>query len=459
MSTKHINNHRYNNSHNYREKQDMEELSDARIITKNLVYIIGLSSNIAHKEKLNKYEYLGQYGTIIKIVVNRTKAYNLNSPHGPSYSAYVTYSKPYEASIAILSLDDKLIDNHIIRASFGTTKYCSYFLKGVECTNKECLFLHKLAGENDIIKRGELTINKSIFNEQHKYAIKIADIFNPEVKKKILSIKKRKTVFPSPDIIYRTITVNESEKKGGSKNKKNSANKSNESNNSGSNNEKGNKISPIKENRQIKQINKFNNYNYEYNNDANEAKKSYDDEDYNYEEEEEDDLEEGEGDYDEAQDDGNKEKDSEIKSGNNNDEKNVNKKRNKNDKNNVTKKNNKDFLKREKSRFDFVSNNSNSNSKDNNIVVPEHILNLINKKINSFILTKYMQQKLIDKIILNESIKNDNTGQNDEWMKFINDNIDMSNKSEITNDDEFTNEIDNINNFIFKKTLKTSANN
>ena len=221
MSTKRdSNNHRYNNSHNYREKQDLEELADARIITKNLVYIIGLSSNIAHKEKLDKYEYLGQYGTIIKTVVNRNKAYNLNSPHGPSYSAYVTYSKPYEASIAILSLDDKMIDNHIIRASFGTTKYCSYFLKGIECTNKECLFLHKLAGENDIIKRGELTLNKNIFNEQHKYAIKIADIYNPEVKKKILSMKKRKTIFPSPDIIYKTITVTEKEKKENSKNKK-----------------------------------------------------------------------------------------------------------------------------------------------------------------------------------------------------------------------------------------------
>ena len=47
MSTKRdTNNHRYNNQHNYREKQDLEELSDARIITKNLVYIIGLSSNI-----------------------------------------------------------------------------------------------------------------------------------------------------------------------------------------------------------------------------------------------------------------------------------------------------------------------------------------------------------------------------------------------------------------------------
>ena len=458
MSTKRdSNNHRYNNSHNCREKQDLEELADARIITKNLVYIIGLSSNIAHKEKLNKYEYLGQYGTIIKTVVNRNKAYNLNSPHGPSYSAYVTYSKPYEASIAILSLDDKMIDNHIIRASFGTTKYCSYFLKGIECTNKECLFLHKLAGENDIIKRGELTLNKNIFNEQHKYAIKIADIYNPEVKKKILSMKKRKTIFPSPDIIYKTITVTEKEKKENSKNKKNSANKSNKSNNSSSTNEKGNKISPIKENKQVKEINKFNSYNNEYNKDINEIKRSYDDEDYNYEEEEEDDLEEeGEGDenYEQEEDTGVK---PENEKSINNEDKN-NKKRNNNDKNNNIKKNNKELFKRDKSRFDFCPNNDNNDKENNNIVVPEHILNLINKKINSFVLTKYMQQKLIDKIFLNESIKNDNVGQNDEWTKFINDNIDVTNNKDINNNDEFTNELDNINEFIFKKTHEKDEN-
>jgi len=449
------NNHRYNNSHNYREKQDMEELSDARIITKNLVYIIGLSSNIAHKEKLNKYEYLGQYGTIQKIVVNRSKAYNLNSVHGPSYSAYVTYSKPYEASIAILSLDDKMIDNHIIRASFGTTKYCSYFLKGIECTNKECLFLHKLAGENDIIKRGELTVNKNIFNEQHKYAIKIADIFNPEVKKKILSMKKKKTVFPSPDIIYKTITVIEKEKNGSSKNKKNSANKSIGSNNSSANNEKGNKISPVKEIKQIKEVNKFNNYNNDYNND----KKSYDEEDYNYEEEEEDDFEEGEGDDYYDQDEGGEDNFQEEEK-TTNDDKNVNKKRNKNDKNITTiKKNNKEIFNREKSRFDFCVNNKN-NKENNNIVVPEHILNLINKKINSFVLTKYMQQKLIDKIFLNESIKNDKIGQNDEWTKFIYDNIDVKSKNDINNNkDEATEDLEHINDFILKKSLKKSDNN
>jgi CCR4-NOT transcription complex subunit 4 len=224
MSLKRESNHRFNTHHKRdRDKQEMEELADARIITKNLVYIIGLSDSIANKEKLNKYEYLGQYGSIVKIVVNKNKAYNQNSPHGPSYSAYVTFSKPSEASIAILSLDDKMIDNHLIRASFGTTKYCSYFLKGIECNNKECLFLHKWADENDIIKRGDLTSNKIIFTQQHNYAKKIADIYNPEVRKKIMSSKKEKTVFPSPDIIYRTITL--MDKENIPKNKKDSVNK------------------------------------------------------------------------------------------------------------------------------------------------------------------------------------------------------------------------------------------
>ena len=58
-----------------------------------------------------------------------------------------------------------------------------FFLKGKDCTNKECLFLHKWADENDIIKRGDLILNKIIFTQQHNYTKKIADIYNPEVKK------------------------------------------------------------------------------------------------------------------------------------------------------------------------------------------------------------------------------------------------------------------------------------
>src|SRR5689334_5672278 len=92
--------------------QDYYEMADARIITKNLVYVIGLSTKLANKDLLQSKEYFGQYGTITKTVVNKNKAYNSNNPKGPSFSAYVTYSKPYEASVAILALDDVIIDEH-----------------------------------------------------------------------------------------------------------------------------------------------------------------------------------------------------------------------------------------------------------------------------------------------------------------------------------------------------------
>jgi CCR4-NOT transcription complex subunit 4 len=101
---------------------NLNDMADARIIRKNLVYVIGLSSRIATNEILQSKEFFGQYGTIIKTVVNKNKAYNSNNSNGPSYSAYITYSKPYESSIAILALDNVIVDNHLIRASFGTTK-------------------------------------------------------------------------------------------------------------------------------------------------------------------------------------------------------------------------------------------------------------------------------------------------------------------------------------------------
>lgn len=202
---------KHQNTKSYTSIESMSELSQSRIITKNLVYVIGLSQNIAAKEILIKYEYFGQYGKIVKIVINKKKAYNQNNPYGPSFSAYVTYSKPMEASIAILALDDTVVDNHLIRASFGTTKYCSFYLKNMVCTNKDCLFLHRKADESDIIKREDLNVNKNIFYEQQLYAIKIADIYNPEVKKRLLLGKNKKTMFPSTDLIYQNEIVLDNE--------------------------------------------------------------------------------------------------------------------------------------------------------------------------------------------------------------------------------------------------------
>ena len=129
-------------------------LQQCRIIQKHLVYIIGLSINLINKDsQLKNFEYFGQYGKIVKLVTNKNKTYNNNGPNGPSYSCYVTYSNQKESSLAILALDNAIIDKHIIKASYGTTKYCLNFLRNSVCLNKDCLYLHHLAEKDDIVSR------------------------------------------------------------------------------------------------------------------------------------------------------------------------------------------------------------------------------------------------------------------------------------------------------------------
>ena len=71
-----------------------------------------------------------------------------------------------------------------------------------------------------------------------------------------------------------------------------------------------------------------------------------------------------------------------------------------------------------------------------------------------------MHPKVIDKMFLNESIKNDNKIINDDWTKFINDNLDISNNNNYNNNDEFISDIVDISNFILNKvTSKESSNN
>ena len=61
-----------------------------------------------------------------------------------------------------------------------------------------------------------------------------------------------------------------------------------------------------------------------------------------------------------------------------------------------------------------------------------------------------MQPKTIDKIFLKDSINNDDTKENDDWTKFINDNIDTNNynNNNNSNNEEIINGINDINKFI-----------
>ena len=108
----------------------------------NIVYVINLSPQIAREEVLLRYEYFGQYGKIMSLTINKDRT--VNSDQGQCFSAYITYNQPHEAAIAILAVDQSVRDNRLMRASFGRTKYCKYFLKQSQCVNRECPYMHEM---------------------------------------------------------------------------------------------------------------------------------------------------------------------------------------------------------------------------------------------------------------------------------------------------------------------------
>ena len=180
-------------------KNEMLSLSKIRIIKKNLVHVHGLPSSFANTDKLSQIEYFGQYGKIQKILLSS----KTNETNKKTFSVYITYSNEKEASFAILAVDSLLIEGKLVRAFFGTTKYCNYFLNNSFCPNEDkCMFLHKLVKDKDII----IDINTVFsYNEHLNLAKKIIQFSNPETKKIVMKLLKPKnTIFPNIDFIFLT---------------------------------------------------------------------------------------------------------------------------------------------------------------------------------------------------------------------------------------------------------------
>ena len=128
-------------------KEKAESLKNIRIIKKNLIHVHGFPKTLAKSNTLKSPEYFGQYGTITRSMIS----YKINPDNKrKNYSAYITYSNEREAALAILCVDSLMIKGKIIRAFFGTTKYCSYFLNNSKCPNSQkCFFLHQLATDKE----------------------------------------------------------------------------------------------------------------------------------------------------------------------------------------------------------------------------------------------------------------------------------------------------------------------
>lgn len=157
------------------ETSSRKNLAGIRVVQKNLVYIIGLNPTIRDEaqllQTLRGEQYFGQYGEIEKIVVSKARP-GVNANQG--IGVYVTFARKADAATCIAAVDGspngdrilRLVNNrrfqmgriaNIHRAQYGTTKYCSAFLRNEQCNNRNCTFLHETGEDNDSFSRQDLS--------------------------------------------------------------------------------------------------------------------------------------------------------------------------------------------------------------------------------------------------------------------------------------------------------------
>ncbi|CAA7267893.1 unnamed protein product [Cyclocybe aegerita] len=151
-----------------RERKELESLgrrhlANVRVVQRNVVYVVGIGPRFAKEElipTLRSNEYFGQYGKITKILLVKR-----NSPGGggPVVGLYITYHRREDAARAIAAVDGTSSPGggrEVMRASYGTTKYCMTFLRGVSCSDHSCMNLHEWGDEKDCFTKEDLTTLK-----------------------------------------------------------------------------------------------------------------------------------------------------------------------------------------------------------------------------------------------------------------------------------------------------------
>ncbi|KAJ6188568.1 hypothetical protein N7519_003476 [Penicillium mononematosum] len=152
------------------EASSRKNLAGVRVVQKNLVYVIGLNPTIRDENQLLQTlrgrEYFGQYGEIEKIVVSKAKpGGNPNQGIG----VYVTFSRKADAAMCINAVDGSGNGDRVLRAQYGTTKYCSSFLRNEQCNNRNCTFLHETGEDSDSYSRQDLSSMNTISTQRPNF--------------------------------------------------------------------------------------------------------------------------------------------------------------------------------------------------------------------------------------------------------------------------------------------------
>ncbi|KAF7716024.1 Uncharacterized protein PECH_001895 [Penicillium ucsense] len=149
------------------EASSRKNLAGVRVVQKNLVYVIGLNPTIRDENQLLQTlrgrDYFGQYGDIEKIVVSKAKPGG--NPH-QGIGVYVTFSRKADAATCIAAVDGSSNGDRVLRAQYGTTKYCSSFLRNEQCNNRNCTFLHETGEDSESYSRSDLSSMNTLSSQR-----------------------------------------------------------------------------------------------------------------------------------------------------------------------------------------------------------------------------------------------------------------------------------------------------
>ncbi len=138
------------------ESTARRDLANIRVIQRNLVYVTGLHVSIASEATLRKPEYFGQYGRILKMVLNTSNNPSIPDHRALSASVYTTFQNVDDAFACIHACDGFIFEGRQLKANYGTSKYCNAFVNNKVCNNQDCLYLHSLGNPDDSFVKDEI---------------------------------------------------------------------------------------------------------------------------------------------------------------------------------------------------------------------------------------------------------------------------------------------------------------
>jgi CCR4-NOT transcription complex subunit 4 len=161
-------------------------LLGVRVVMKNMVYVVGMKLPAATADEvgysmyysvrshaadnqsisiLRTNEYFGQYGKISKLYIRERSSIastiHTLTPEDPtaSHGIYIVYVRREDAARAISSLDGipapSGAPGTTLKASYGTTRYCDSFLRGMKCDSPGCHYLHEWGGDSDCFSKDD----------------------------------------------------------------------------------------------------------------------------------------------------------------------------------------------------------------------------------------------------------------------------------------------------------------